>query len=494
MFERYTEKARRVIFFARYEASQFGSPFIETEHLLLALLREDKALARRFIRGRGIETIRAEIEQHTTAREKISTTVDLPLSTESRCVLAYSAEEAERLNHKHVGTEHLWLGLLREEKCFATQILNERGVHLEEVRGKLAKGVQDMPVGEQPPALAPAASPRAPLVALEPLHPLVGRESELNRILHILGCLNAKNPVLVGELGVGKRTIVGGLVQRIADGAIPSFLAGHSVMELDLPPWGSIGSAWFDSFHSALPKAAEEGTILLVDELHTSQDGVFWRNAAHLQEILKRAIVSGQLQCISMTTPLSYAKAIADHGWLEACFQPIRVAPANEDEAISVLRGIKHLYEEFHSVSYRDDALTSAVAYASACIPDRHLPGKAVDVMDEAGSVVRIGSPKLSEEVLELQKRIRFIVHRMDAAIANHEFEKARFYSGEECKERQHLRELLEKGKQTEEPVTIPEVTREDIEGVVARWTGSSIDWIRKMRPVDPDSSKPNAS
>jgi ATP-dependent Clp protease ATP-binding subunit ClpC len=324
---------------------------------------------------------------------------------------------------------------------------------------------------------------------VEPVHPLVGREAELDRIVHILGCFNAKNPVLVGELGVGKRTIVGGLAQRIANGQVPSFLSQNSVVELDLPPWGAIGSAWYQRFHDALPKAAEEGAIIFVDDLHTPVLGNFGSNAVHLQEILKRAVVNGQIQCISVTTPAAYAKSIADQGWLDACFQPIKVLPATEADAILVLQGIKRVYEEFHGVTYSGDALTSAVAYASACIPDRHLPGKAVDVIDEAGSCAKLRQAAAPEEVVELRKKINFIRNRVDACIVNHEFEKARFYSEEERKERENLRVLREKHKmsETETPV---EVTREDIERVVSRWTGATIDAIREARPLEGGASK----
>lgn len=488
MFERYTEKARRVVFFARYEAAQFGSPLIETEHLLLGLLREDTALTNRFLRHVSVESIRKEIEQHTTVRPSVSTSVDLPLSNESKRLLAYGAEEAERLGHTHIGTEHLLMGLLREEKCYAAKLLTDRGVQLETMRKEL--GLNPHQTTASPPVReAPrSAQPSANLVSVQPLHPLVGRERELDRIFHILGCYNARNPVLVGELGVGKRTIVGGIVQRIADFAVPSFLANASVVELDLPPWGAIGTAWFQSFHEALPKAAEQGSIIFVDELHTPVDGAFGSNAVHLQEILKRAIVSGQIQCISVTTPAAYAPSIADHGWLEGCFQPIRVSPASEADSIQVLQGIKKTFEEFHGVSYTEEALTSAVADSSVFIPGRHLPGKAVDVMDEAGACIKLHHAKLPDDVVEVQKRIRFIQHRMESAIANHEFEKARFYSQEEKKEQENLRQLRQQYKLDETKSL--EVTRDDIEGVIARWTGATLEAIRKSRPSAPSPPK----
>jgi ATP-dependent Clp protease ATP-binding subunit ClpC len=484
MFERFTEKARRVIFFGRYEASQFGSPYIESEHLLLGLLREDKALTARFLRLEGLGSVREEIEKNTVARPPTSTSVDLPLSNECRRALAYASEEADALSHKHIGTEHLLMGLLREEKCFAAHLLIERGVNLEDLRKQLTQVPHVVP--ERGREASPSAQASANLVAVELVHPLIGREAELDRIIHILGCFNAKNPVLVGEMGVGKRTIVGGLAQRIANGQVPSFLSQGSIVELDLPPWGAIASAWYQRFHDDLPKAAEEGAIIFVDDLHTPVQGNFGSNAVHLQEILKRAVVNSQIQCISVTTPAAYAKSIADHGWLEACFQPIKVLPANEADSLLVLQGIKKVYEEFHGIRYTDDALTSAVAYASTCIPDRHLPGKAVDVIDEAGSCAKLRHVALPQEVVELQKKIRFIKQRHDASIDNHEFEKARFYSGEEKAERENLRVLREKYKVSETETAVA-VTREDIEAVVSRWTGATREAIRKSLPPGGD-------
>jgi ATP-dependent Clp protease ATP-binding subunit ClpC len=459
MFERFTEKARRVIFFGRYEASQFGSPYIETEHLLLGLLREDKGLNRRFLPPSSLDRIRLEIERTAVTREKGSTSVDLPLSNESKRVLVYASEEAERLGHKHIGTEHLLLGLLREERALAAQALQTCGLTLEKVREELGRTPHE-PVTREVPS-PPPMSPSANLIPLQPLFPLIGRENELERILHILGCYNTKNPVLVGELGVGKHTIVGGLAQRIANGDVPAFLSEATILELNLPPWGAITSAWFENFYSHLPKAAEQGTIVFVDDLHTPADGLFGRSAVHLQEILKRAVVSGQIQCISVATPAGYAKSIGDHGWLDACFQPIQVAPATEGESVEVLRGIKHIYEEFHSARYTDDALTTAVAGAAACIQGYGLPGKAVDVIDEAGSVIRLHNRGMAAEMVEVQKRLRFIVSRKNGAIENHEFEKARFYSDEERIERTALDAQLNEHRKTS-PVTL-DITADDV-------------------------------
>jgi ATP-dependent Clp protease ATP-binding subunit ClpC len=471
MFERFTDKARRVVFFARYEASQYGSPYIETEHLLLGLLREDKGLTYRFLRPPGTaEAIRKAVEQHTTIREKIETSIDLPLSNENKRVLAYASEEAERLSQQHIGTEHLLLGLLREEQCFAAKVLHERGVRLEQVREELRK----LPLEPPQRAKNPSAQFSRDLVRdLVQLQPLIGRENELERLIGILCRRTRKNPVLVGEPGVGKKTIVGGLIQRIADRTVPTMLAGKSLLSLDL---GAVerDSASLRNFLATLPT---ESAIFFVDDLHTPANSVSGRGSFQIEEILKPLVMSGKIECISCATPDGFAKSIENHGWLEQHFQAVDVTPATEADAIKVLFGIKGEFEKFHGVTYTDDALTYAVHYASCCIRGRALPGKAVDVLDEAAA--GIGQHHhMPEAVVEVQKRIKFIVHRMEGAIANHEFEKARFYSDEEHKERKNLQLLREKYK-LDETASIP-VTREHIENVVSRWTGATIPSIRQ--------------
>jgi len=480
MFEKFTEKARRVVFFARYEASQVGSPYIETEHLLLGLLREDKALTYRFLRTPGTpEAIRREIEQHTIIREKIHTSVDLPLSNENKRVLAYAAEEAEQLSHQHIGTEHLLLGLLREEKCFAAKVLRDRGVHLERVREELRGFPHEPPESRERAGHHSFHTQfkRDFVHAVGQLNPLIGRENELERLICILCRRSRKNPVLVGEPGVGKRTIIGALAQRIAEGTVPTMLAGKSILTLDQPLVGAVerDPAWLRDFQAALPT---EGAIFFVDDLHTPANSVPGRGSFHVEEILKPLVMTSKIDCISIATPDGYVKSVENHGWLEQHFQAVDVAPATEAEAIKVLLAIKDEYEKFHGVAYTEEALTHAVYYANCCIRGRALPGKAVDVIDEAAAGVGQHHRVLPQEVAEVQKRIKFIVHRMEGAIANHELEKARFYSDEERKERENLRLLREKYKLDETLITA--VTREHIESVVSRWTGAPIASIRQ--------------
>ncbi len=493
MFERYTEKARRVIFFARYEASQFGSPYIETEHLLLGLLREDKALTNRFLRSHAsVESIRKQIEAHTTIREKVSTSVDLPLSNECKRVLAYAAEEAERLSHKHIGTEHLLLGLLREEKSFAAEILQERGLKLAGIREELSRVTQDKPAAvpqqqqqgrqRETSLLNEFSRDLTQAAADGQLDPLVGRDTELERVIQILCRRTKNNPVLIGEPGVGKTAIVEGLAQKIADGEVPSFLAEKRVLALDLSLIVA-GTKYRGQFEERLKTIMKElmenqNSIVFIDELHTLVGAGSAEGSLDAANILKPALSRGEVQCIGATTPAEFRKSIEKDRSLERRFQAVKVPPPNEADAIKIIMGIKDRYEKFHAVSYTDDAIEFAVSHSNRYIPDRFLPDKAIDLIDEAGARVKLRQTSLPEEITEVQKRIKFIVHRMENAIANHEFEKARFYSDEERKERENLRALREKYNLDDSAAGI--VGREDIEDVVSRWTGVPVNSIKE--------------
>ena len=474
MFERYTEKARRVIFFARYEASEFGSPYIESEHLLLGIIREDKALTNRFLRSR-VASIRKQVESQTTAREKTPTSVDLPVSNESKRVLAYAGEEAERLAHTHIGTEHLLLGLLREEKCFAAQILTERGVQLSEVREDLARQPHEAAQGQKRPSLQDELSSYASDLVSQ-TQPLIGREKELDRLIELLCRFNRKNPVLVGAPGVGKRTIVGGLARRIADGNISQALSEKAILSLDLPPLRILekDGSWHERLDRALVAAAQDGKIFFMNRMHDRPGGVSPVASFHVTELLLRPIMAGNIQCIGTSTPATFANLQADRHWLAEYFEPIEVAPANEETAIKVLQGIKEAYEKFHNVSYTDEAIAHAVHCAEKYIKNKSLPGTAVDIMDEAGAAAELEQGSLPEEVVEVQKRIRFIVQRMEASIANHEFEKARFYSQEERKERDNLKQVREKYKLDDTPAL--NVRPQEIERAVNKLVGNAND------------------
>ena len=486
MFERYTEKARRVIFFARYEASQFGSPHIETEHLLLGLLREDKALTNRFLRSHGsIKSIRKQIEGRTAIREKVSTSVDLPLSQESKQVLAYAAEEAERLAHKHIGTEHLLLGLLREDKCLAAEILHERGLRLSTLREELSRTQSERVSSsrsKETSLLAEFSRDLTQAAMDNQLDPLIGRDPELERVIQILCRRTKNNPVLIGEPGVGKTAIVEGLAQRIANSNIPSFLADKRILALDLSLIVA-GTKYRGQFEERLKTIMKElieaqNALIFIDELHTLVGAGAAEGSLDAANILKPALSRGEIQCLGATTPNEYRKTIERDRSLERRFQSVKVSPPGEEDAIKILFGIKDRYEKFHAVTYEDEALNFSVHHSSRYIPDRFLPDKAIDLIDEAGARVKLRQSTLPEEVVDIQKRIKFVVHRMGNAIANHEFEKARFYSEEEQRERENLRLLYQKYN-IEETAT-GRVTRADIEDVVSRWTGVPVTAIKE--------------
>jgi ATP-dependent Clp protease ATP-binding subunit ClpC len=484
MFERFTEKARRVIFFARYEASQFGSPYIETEHLMLAILREDRRLTLRFLRSSGpLESIRREIEASTLSREKTSTSIDLPLSNESKRVLAYASDEADKLGHKHIGTEHLLLGLLREEPCFAAKLLHSRGVQLAAVREELRR------VGPQFESSSPPKGPREPDILAEfslnlseaaldgQLDPLIGRDAQLDQILQILARRTDHNAVLIGPPGVGKKTIVSGLAQRIVDGTAPPAFNDLLVISLNLPELaaGDRRGLSAERMQDVLSKAR---AIYVLDELHTPSP-----SSSTLLHLLKPLVLSNQIRCISLTTPSAYDASVQQRPWLQTSFQTVAVPPSTEAETVEVLRGLKDRFEKFHSVTYSDEALTAAAHYANKLLPG-HLPGKAVGLLDEAGASTN--QKPLSEEIRNLQKTLRATIRHLQAAIQNHEFEKARFYSTEEQMQRGHLKLEIEKyGAAT---ALEKALTRDHIEATLSRMTGLSSDTIKKLSPNNPAS------
>src|SRR5438093_11853449 len=483
MFERYTEKARRVIFFARYEASQFGSPYIETEHLLLGLLREDKALTNRFLRSphASIESIRKQIEGRTTVREKVSTSVDLPLSQECKRVLTSAAEEAERLQHKHIGTEHLLLGLLREEKSFAAEILHERGLRLSTIRDELGRVQSDKMSSSRPKETSLLAEFSRDLTqaAMEnQLDPLIGRENELERVVQILCRRTKNNPVLIGEPGVGKTAIVEGLAQRIADGNVPSFLADKRILGLDLSLIVA-GTKYRGQFEERLKTIMKElmeaqNAVIFIDELHTLVGAGSAEGSLDAANILKPALSRGEIKCIGATTPAEYRKYIEKDRSLERRFQAIKVDPPGERETIEILLGVKDRYENFHHVEYTREAIEAAVYQSNRYITDRFLPDKAIDLVDEAGARAKLREAGYSEEFGEINKSIRVAVEQMETAAANKDFEKAQFYREQEVTARENL-QFVRQQFDVKSNARKVIVGKAEIDDVVSKWTGVPI-------------------
>src|SRR5690242_13452998 len=457
MFERYTEKARRVIFFARYEASQFGAPAIEPEHLLLGLMREDKTLTGRFFPRAQItiEAIRREIEGRTLLRERIPTSVELPLAPETKRVLHYSHEESDRLQHRHIGTEHLLLGLLREERSMAAQILFERGLRLAAVRDEIARqSGADARHRKDIPHLLEFSRDLTEDASNDRLDPLIGREAEIERVVHILCRRTKNNPVLIGEPGVGKTAIVEGLAQRIVRGEVPSFLENKRILSLDISLIVA-GTKYRGQFEERLKQIMRElidnpQYIVFIDELHTLVGAGSAEGSLDAANILKPALSRGEIQCIGATTPAEFRKSIEKDRSLERRFQAVKVPPPSEDEAVSILAGVRERYESFHQVRYTDEALEAAVRQSTRYIPDRFLPDKAIDVIDEAGARVKL--------------RVRAEQGNLDALdVSLTEWERATYGRAQAP--------ITE----DEDQIVMGEVHRSDVEEVIARWTGIPI-------------------
>ena len=481
MFERYTERARRVLFFARYEASQLGSISIETEHLLLGLIREGKGLTSRiFARSHlSLESIRKEIEGRTVFREKVSTSVEIPFSAETKRVLQFAAEEADRLLHNYIGTEHLLLGILREERSVAATILMEKGMRLNTVREDIVALLNEKTTltrVKETPLLAEFSRDLTEAAMKNQLDPLVGRGTELERVQQVLCRRTKNNAVLIGEPGVGKTAIVEGLAQKIVYGDVPHFLADKRILALDISLIVA-GTKYRGQFEERLKAIMKELTenpniIVFIDELHTLVGAGSAEGSLDAANILKPALSRGEIRCIGATTPAEYRKYIEKDRSLERRFQAVKVDPPSEKETIEVLMGVKDRYEQFHHVEYTNDAIEAAVYQSSRYITDRFLPDKAIDLVDEAGARAKLREAGYSsEEFGEINRSIRVAVEQMENAVSEKNFEKAQFYREQEVQARENLQFVREKFdvKSNTRRVT---VGKADIDEVVSKWTG----------------------
>jgi len=481
MFERYTERARRVLFFARYEASQLGSISIETEHLLLGLIREGKGLTSRiFARSHlSLENIRKEIEGRTVFREKVSTSVEIPFSAETKRVLQFAAEEADRLLHNYIGTEHLLLGILREERSVAASILMEKGMRLNTVREDIVQLLNEKTTltraAKETPLLAEFSRDLTESAMKSQLDPLVGREHEVERVQQVLCRRTKNNAVLIGEPGVGKTAIVEGLAQKIVYGDVPHFLADKRILALDISLIVA-GTKYRGQFEERLKAIMKELTdnpniIVFIDELHTLVGAGSAEGSLDAANILKPALSRGEIRCIGATTPAEYRKYIEKDRSLERRFQAIKVDPPGERETIEILLGVKDRYESFHHVEYTREAIEAAVYQSNRYITDRFLPDKAIDLVDEAGARAKLKEAGYSEEFGEINKSIRVAVEQMESAVSQKDFEKAQFYREQEVTARENLQFVREKFdvKSSARKVI---VGKAEIDEVVSKWTG----------------------
>ncbi|MBK9156310.1 MAG: ATP-dependent Clp protease ATP-binding subunit [Chloracidobacterium sp.] len=471
MFERYTERSRRVIFFARYEALQYGSPVIAPEHLLLGLLREDKTIAARYFPGRRgvtVDSVRREIEDRIVVRDRIPQSTELLLSPETKRILFYASEEGRALKSRQVGQEHLLLGMAREERSIAAEILFQLGFRPQDVRDELGRqlglptGQPVMPEPSRTPNLQEFTRDLTEDAAQGKLDPLVGREPEIERLIEILCRRTKNNPVLIGEAGVGKTAIIEGLAQKIIDRAVPSFLENKRILALDLSAIVA-GTKYRGQFEERLKKIMTElkendENIVFIDELHTLVGAGSAEGTLDAANILKPALSRGEVQVIGATTPGEYRKTIEKDRALERRFQAVKVQPPNEEEALEIIRGIVDRYEAFHQIRYSKDALEAAVRQSNRYLNDRFLPDKAIDVLDEAGARAKLryqhentGEPSWKETVANWKR-----------AAAN---------------EDQIISFEL---KTLEDSFFAVEVTKDDVDEVIARWTGVPVASIRQ--------------
>jgi ATP-dependent Clp protease ATP-binding subunit ClpC len=480
MFERYTERARRVLFFARYEATQLGSTSIETEHLLLGLIREGKGLTSRiFARSHlSLESIRKEIEGRTVFREKVSTSVEIPFSGETKRVLTFAAEEADRLLHTYIGTEHLLLGILREERSVAASILYEKGMRLASVRDDIVQLLNEKTAPTRPketPLLAEFSRDLTEAAMKNQLDPLVGREIEVERVQQVLCRRTKNNAVLIGEPGVGKTAIVEGLAQKIVYGDVPHFLADKRVLALDISLIVA-GTKYRGQFEERLKAIMKELTenpniIVFIDELHTLVGAGSAEGSLDAANILKPALSRGEIRCIGATTPGEYRKYIEKDRSLERRFQAVKVDPPSEKETIQVLMGVKDRYESFHHVEYLPDAIEAAVYQSSRYITDRFLPDKAIDLIDEAGARAKLREAETSAEMGEINRSIRVAVNELDVAVTERNLEKAWLYREQEAQARENLQVVREKLDLKAGSRRVV-VGKQEIDEVVSKWTG----------------------
>jgi ATP-dependent Clp protease ATP-binding subunit ClpC len=487
MFEKFTEKAKRVLFLARYEASQMGSRVIGTEHLLLGLLKEGEEITREiFMRSNiSIDMLRAELENQGPSREKVSTSVEIPFSEETKKVLTFAEEEAERLLHNYIGTEHLLLGLLRVENSAAGQLLVDKGMRLFAVREDTVEILKRKALPKkkrETPFLNEFSRDLSEMAAKGVFDPLIGREAELERVVQILSRRRKNNPVLLGEPGVGKTAIVEGLARRIVDGNVPPSLVDKRILALDLSLIVA-GTKYRGQFEERLKGIIAELTgnddiIIFIDEIHSLIGAGSAEGSLDAANILKPALSRGEVQCIGATTPREYHKYIEKDRSLVRRFQAIKITPPDEEETFQVLMGVKERYERFHQVSYTESAVRASVMQSNRYITDRFLPDKAIDVLDEAGARVKLRKKTSYLDMRKVESEIKEATSNMKRALSRKDFESAIKFHDQEILLRSKYEELRRKGE--EERSVVVEVTEQDIEEVISRWTGVPLPTVRE--------------
>ncbi|MGQ9531554.1 MAG: ATP-dependent Clp protease ATP-binding subunit [Desulfotomaculales bacterium] len=486
MFGRFTERAQRVLSLAREEAQRLQYPYIGTEHLLLGLIREGTGVAARVLAALGIEAdkVRAMVEQMVEKGEG-HRSGEVTLTPRAKRVLELALDEARRLGHPYVGTEHLLLGLIREGEGIAAQVLTSLGADQHKVRHLVLQMLAGAPgFGPHGPAKGrPANTPAlnefgrdlTALAAEDKLDPVIGREKEIERVIQILSRRTKNNPVLIGEPGVGKTAIAEGLAQRIVAGNVPEVLLNRRVVALDLASLVA-GTKYRGEFEERIKKVLDEikragNVIVFIDELHTLIGAGAAEGAIDAANIMKPALARGELQCIGATTLDEYRKHIEKDPALERRFQPIMVNEPTVEETLEILKGLRDKYEAHHRVRITDAALEAAVRLSDRYITDRFLPDKAIDLIDEAASRVRLQAFTAPPGVKELEKRLEQIRKEKEEAVASQEFEKAAQLRDQEQQLKAQLEQTRESWKQRQDDKELT-VTEEDIAHIVSSWTG----------------------
>ncbi|MBN2134447.1 MAG: ATP-dependent Clp protease ATP-binding subunit [Acidobacteria bacterium] len=483
MFENYSEKARRVLFFSRYEASQMGNDRIEMEHILLGLLRENQGVVGKIISDLNIdmkEIRRFIYEKRDDIKPPIANKVDLPLSSEAKRVLVQAHKEAELLNSRFVGPEHILLSLLLNDDFIGYEFLEDNGLTYDYVKDELSTQKPFKEKGKTKKKLSLIREFSRDLTELakkDQLDPLIGRERELRRAIQTLCRRIKNNPVLIGEPGIGKTAIVEGLAQKIVQGDVPSYLYDKKIVSLDLSSVVA-GTKYRGQFEERLKAIIKElvntdEVILFIDEIHTLIGAGSAEGSLDAAGILKPALSRGEIKCIGATTPKEYRKFIEKDRALERRFQAIILDPPDNNEAIRILEGIKERYENFHNVAYTDDAVKYSVLHSSRYIPDRYLPDKAIDILDEAGSRVKLSSLPEASKVKELEEQINDYLKKIKTALEEKDIKTATMLREKEQELRALQREIRNgTGEFQRESLG---VSRDDIEQVISDWTGIPI-------------------
>ncbi len=475
MYTRFTERAQKVLALAQEEATRLHHPGVGTEHILLGLVREGEGIA-----GKALMSLGVSAEKVQTEVEKIIGTTYTP---RAKKVIELSIDEARKLNHSYVGTEHLLLGLIREGEGVAARVLANLNVSLNKARqqvlqllgGEFPEALNDKDTSVGTPTLDALARDLTQMARDGKLDPVIGRSNEIERVIQVLSRRTKNNPVLIGEPGVGKTAIAEGLSQRIVSGDIPDTLRNKRVMVLDM---GTVvaGTKYRGEFEDRLKKITEEirhaaNVILFIDELHTLIGAGGAEGAIDASNILKPALARGELQCIGATTLDEYRKHIEKDAALERRFQPIMVDQPTPEEAVQILHGLRDRYEAHHRVKITNEALEAAVRLSDRYISDRFLPDKAIDLIDEAASRVRLRTHTPPPNLKELESKLEQIRNEKDAAVQSQEFEKAAAMRDKEQKMKEELESRKAEWKKMQEKNEV-EVTGEDIAHIVSAWTG----------------------